>query len=415
MPAHFIDVLLHAGRNRAVQASIGAAFVLYLLYHLTRFHFAQMWPIALVGDAAILFEASRDVFARAAYPDGTFPYSPSAVILFRTLGLAGPSIFMLVWYALMAAGLVVSVRAALTQERTEIRAAWPLIGVIAVIVAGSPISWDLRNANSNLVYLGLVMAGYGLAGRRPALAGVLVGLSVSLKLYSGLLMAWLLVNGPRRMFYAGAIAMLVLWIVLPLALFGVDGTVRLYAGWRQQVLQIADLSYHATLAATRDTGPPLVTLHKAIVNLTGASFHSALSHAWLWVLRATWIAALLWYAWRCRHCLFAAAPSRAALADWTVLLIAPLPFSPWLEPYHAIPLLVGAVLCSAVALDKHVGRRDRMVALAALAGLTLFIAVRVPFAIRGLQILAQFLILTVALGLLRPRLSRSPDSDRPAA
>jgi hypothetical protein len=407
------DLVLRAGRNRGVQAGIAAAFVLYLLYHLTRFQFAQMWPIALVGDAAILYEASRDTFTRAAYPDGTFPYSPSAVILFGTLGLAGPTAFMLGWYVLMAAGLVVSVRAAVTQERAEIRAAWPLIGVIAVILAGSPISWDLRNANSNLVYLGLVMAGYGLAARRPVLAGVLVGLSVSLKLYSGLLMAWLMVNGPRRMFYAGAAAMVILWIVLPLALFGFDGTWELYAGWRKQVAHIADLTFHTALAANRETGPPLVTLHRAIVNLTGASFESSLTHNWLWVLRAIWLASLLWYAWRCRRCLFAAAPSRAALADWTVLLIAPLPFSPWLEPYHAIPLLVGAMLCTAIALDKQVQQRDRTIACAALAALALFLVVRVPFAIRGLQILAQFLVLTTALGLLRPRLPRSPATYHP--
>jgi glycosyl transferase family 87 len=413
MPARWLDadVVLRAGRDRRVHWLIGAAFVLYLFYHLTRFQFAQMWPIVLVGDAAILFEASRDTFIRAAYPDGTFPYSPSAVILFRVLGLAGPTAFMLGWYLLMAAGLVVSLRAAVAQERDEIRAAWPLIGIVAVIIAGSPVSWDLRNANSNLVYLGLVMAGYGLAGRRPLLAGVLVGLSVSLKLYSGLLLGWLMVNGPRRMFYAGAAAMIVLWILLPLALFGFEGTVRLYIGWREQVAHIADLAYHTALAANRETGPPLITLHKAIVNLTGASFQSSITHAWLWVLRAIWLAALLWYAWRCRHCLFAAAPSRAALADWTVLLIAPLPFSPWLEPYHAIPLLIGAMLCTAIALDKQVERRDRTIALAALVGLALFLMVRVPFAIRGLQILAQFLMLTIALGLLRPRLPRSPASE----
>jgi hypothetical protein len=308
----------------------------------------------------------------------------------------------------MAAGLLVSVRAALTQERNEIRAAWPLIGAVAVILAGSPISWDLRNANSNLVYLGLVMAGYGLSSRRPVLAGVLVGVSVSLKLYSGLLMAWLMVNGPRRMFYAGVAAMVILWIVLPLALFGFDGTLRLYAGWREQVAHIADLTYHTALAANRETGPPLVTLHKAIVNLTGESFQSAMTHAWLWVLRAIWLAALAWYAWRCRRCLLAAAPSRAALADWTVLLIAPLPFSPWLEPYHAIPLLVGAMLCTAIALDKQIQQHDRVIASAALAAMALFLVVRLPFPIRGLQILGQFLALTVALGLLRPCLPRSP-------
>lgn len=409
MPAHLLDpdALLRAGRNRSVQAAIGAAFVLYLAYHLTRFRLTEVWPLVPVGDASIMFDVAKNIFARQAYdPNTTFPYSPSAVVLFHTLGGAGPAAFMLAWYALMAAGLVVSVRAALTQERLEIRAAWPLIGIVAVLLADSPIRWDLRNANSNIVYLGLVMAGYGLAGRRPLAAGTLIGLSVSLKLYSGLLLGWLLVNGPRRTLYAGAAAMVLLWIVLPVALFGMDGAVQLYAGWTAQVERIGDLPYHARLA-TQSGGPPLVTLHKAIVNLTADAFQSPQTQLWLWILRGVWAAALLWYAWRCRHCLLAAVPSRAALADWTVLLLAPLPFSPWLEPYHAIPLLVGAVLCVAIALDSDSPRRERRLALTVLGTLGLFLVVRVPFGVRGLGLLAQFLVMTAILGLMRPTLPRA--------
>jgi hypothetical protein len=332
------------------------------------------------------------------------------VILFQSISFAGPAVFMFVWYLLMAAGLVIAIRGALAQERGDIRRAWPLIGVIAVIVAGSPIGWDLRNANSNLVYLGLVMAGYGLSATSPLLAGALVGLSVSLKLYSGLLIGWLMVNGPRRAFYAGLAVMILIWIALPILLYGLDGTARLYLGWREQVAQIADLAFHTRLAADKVTGPPLVTLHKAIVNLTGATFHSPITQVWLWVVRAVWVAALLWYAWRCRGCLLAALPSRAALADWVVLLIAPLPFSPWLEPYHAIPILVGTVLFSAIALDNRAGRGDRRIAVAGLAMLALFLVVRLPFDIRGLELLAQFLILVGTLGMLRPRLPRSSEA-----
>jgi hypothetical protein len=153
---------------------------------------------------------------------------------------------------------------------------------------------------------------------------------------------------------------------------------------------------------------PIITLHKAMVSLTGESFQSARVHGLVWASRAIWISALAWYAWRCRHHIVAAVPSRAALADWTVLLLAPLPFSPWLEPYHAIPLLVGAVLCIAITLDQDIERRDRLAALAALGVMVLFLAIRVPFAIRGLGLLAQFLILTAALGVLRPRLAREP-------
>lgn len=409
MPAHLFDpdALLRAGRNRTVQVLLGAAFVVYLVYHLTRFRLATVWPLVPAGDANIIFESARQTFALAAYdPAVTFPYSPSAVLVFAAFTAAGPAAFTILWYVLMAAGLVVSVRAALTQERVEVRAAWPLIGMIAVAFADSPIRWDLRNSNSNLIYLGVVMAGYGLAARRPLLAGALVGLSVSLKLYSGLLFGWLVVNGPRRMLYAGAAAMALLWIVLPLAFFGVEGTLRLYAGWKAQVDRIADAAYHAHII-TLPSGAPVVTLHKAIVNLTGETFESLRTQAWVWTLRGAWVAVLLWYAWRCRSALFAAIPSRAALSDWTVLLLAPLPLSPWLEPYHAVPFLIAAVLCIAIALDRGVLRRDRLLALAALGTLGFFLVVRVPFGVRGLGLFAQFLSMTVVLGLLRPRLPRT--------
>ena len=85
-----------------------------------------------------------------------------------------------------------------------------------------------------------------------------------------------------------------------------------------------------------------------------------MTQALVWLLRIGWIALLAWYAWRCRDCLVAKIPSRAALADWTILLLAPLPFSPWLEPYHAVPLLVAAVLCIAVALDGRMPHGDRL-------------------------------------------------------
>lgn len=401
------DAWLRAGRSRIVQLLIGVAFAAYVLYHWTKFRFGNVFPLSPVGDSSIIFNVAREVFARAAYdPDDLFPYSPSAVLLFRALAATGPAAFMATWYALMVAGIVVTVRAALTQERPDVRAAWPLIGIIAVAFADSPIHWDLRNSNSNLIYLGLVMAGYGLSGRWQGAAGTLVGLSVSVKLYSGLLLGWLLVNGPRRMLYAGALAMAVLWVVLPVAFFGVDGTLRLYAGWKAQVDRIGDLAYHAHLIA-QPGGPPLVTLHRAIVSLTGEAFDATRTQFWVWVLRGAWVVALLWYAWRCRQALHAAIPSRAALADWTVLLLAPLPFSPWLEPYHAVPMLVAATLCTTIALDRLNPGRDRLLALTVLGTLGLFLAVRVPFGVRGLGLLTQFLVIAVVLGLMRPRLPRS--------
>ena len=396
--------LIEFGRSRTVAFAVGCSLALYLAYHLTRLRLSLIWPPVLRADASIMFEQARNIFERTAYPSDTiFPYSPSAVLMFRVLGVAGPSLFMGAWYLLMVIGLVLTIRASLVQERPDVRCAWPLLGGLAILLADSPISWDLRNANSNLIYLGLVMAGYGLLGALPVLAGALVGLSTSLKLYSGLLLLWLFVNGPRRAFLAGVTAIIILWIVLPAVLFGVSGALRLYSGWTEQLRVISDPMLHTSLATT-NTGPPLVTLHRAVVNFTGQAFGSAATLAMLWTLWAIWMAALLLYAWRCRSSFPVGAPSRAGLADWIVLLLAPLPFSPWLEPYHGIPLFVGALLCVVLLFDETLLHCDRLAALTATAMLLLFIVFRVPFEVRGFGLGAQFLLMVLVLAYLRPRL-----------
>jgi hypothetical protein len=123
------------------------------------------------------------------------------------------------------------------------------------------------------------------------------------------------------------------------------------------------------------------------------------------LLGCAWSGALVWYATRALARFAVDVPSRAALADWTVLLLAPLPFSPWLEPYHAVPLVLGAMLCLTIAADAQAPMRSRLVAAAAVAALALVRLAGVPFALRGFGLLAQFLALVIALGLLRPSLA----------
>ena len=52
-------------------------------------------------------------------------------------------------------------------------------------------------------------------------------------------------------------------------------------------------------------------------------------------------------------------------------MLAPLPFSPWLEPYHAVPMVPGAILFVVVALDDDILASDRRIAVAALFALGL--------------------------------------------
>jgi hypothetical protein len=410
----FVDTaaVLRTGRRPEVVAALCAGLLVFLLYHLTRFSWETVWPLLPRGDASIIHDLSRAVFAAADYParlalgntNLVFPYSPSAVVLFRTLTVAGPAVFIATWYLLMAASLVAAIRASVAQEeRSDLAANWLLIGAIALVVASSPVTWDLRNANSTLIYLGVVLTGYALMRRSPILAGALVALSISLKLYSGLLLLWLMVNGPRRAFYSSVVASAVLWIALPLVCFGIDGTIRIYASWLEQVRIVGDPWIYAQYPDAT-LGPPVITLRRAIMFLTGEAAGATMTQVYVLALLAIWGATLAWYAWRAFPAGRVAIPSRAALADWTVLLLAPLPFSPWLEPYHAVPLLPGAILCVILALDERSVRRDRLIALAAFIGLAAASFIPTPFLVRGLRLLAQCLVLTIALGLLRPRL-----------
>ena len=392
---------------------LAGALLLFFSYHVTRLRLDAVWPPALRGDAAIFHDRSLEVLALADYParlgrnhaHAVFPYPPGAVMLFGALAAAGPAAFMTAWLVLMGAALVVSLRASLAQEPDHLRAAWLLVGSVALVLTAAPVEWDLRNANSNLVSLGLVLGGFALAGRRPLCAGMLVGLSVSLKLYSGLLLPWLVLAGSGRAALAAAATTAALWLLVPAAVMGVAGALQLLAGWLAQARIVSDPWVYALLAEGRG-GPPLVTLRRAVMTLGGAGPEAAVTWLGVIALWALWLAALLWYARRALAAGRASAPSRAALADWTVLLLAPLPLSPWLEPYHAVPVLAGAILCVTIACDARVAGRDRRVAvigLGILAGLQL---VRVPFLVRGLALLAQFLVIVGALGALRPRLTR---------
>jgi hypothetical protein len=121
-----------------------------------------------------------------------------------------------------------------------------------------------------------------------------------------------------------------------------------------------------------------------------------------------WTALLIWYAWRAVSGGISSAPSRAVLADWVILLVAPLPFSPWLEPYHAVALLPAALLLIAVTLDVKAAIAHRIVASMAVVAVLLLREIVDSFALRGISLLAQFAVLAVALAVMRPAFGREP-------
>jgi hypothetical protein len=390
------------GRRPSVVLFSSLGLALYLAYHLLHFHILDLF--SLRGDASGLFYQAKQIFALHSYPQDTiFPYPPSAVIIVRSLGLGGAAVFMGVWCLLITAALIAIIRASLAQEVPALRQAWVAIGLVAVVLTDSPVSWDLRNVNSNLIYLGLVMAGYALLGSLPVIAGIMIGLSVSLKLYSGLLLIWLIVNREIRAAAGATVTIVLFWVLLPICFFGLQGTEHLYEGWFGQLRAIAAPALHDSLAKS-NVGPPLVTVQQAVAFLTGGSFASDTTLKVVSLLWVAWLSALLLYCVRWYRSAFPAqTPSRAILADWVVLLVAPLPFSIWLEPYHLVPFLVAALLALAVVMDESMLRADRFAALGILTVFLLFLLFKVPFEVRGLGILAELFVLAFVLAFMRPR------------
>ena len=401
---------------RSPRVSISLVFVLgvYLALQLARIKMSSWWPPVPSVDARTIFASSIAILQRGDYgavgsvsaPGFVFPYPPSAAVVFGWSGiLLGPVGFMVAWLTLMIAGYFVTLRAPLAGNRPADQKLWPLVAVIALVTTDSPVRWDLSGANSNLIYFGLVLLGFALLQRRPRLAGILVGLSVSLKLYSCLLVLWLALHRPRSALYGAVAALLMLWLALPLSVFGVRGTIQVYHSWLEQIQGVVQLA--AAMPISDAPQAPLITLHRAALAFLGADRAMAV-RALVLALQAGWIGLLALYAWRSLVSGRSEAPSRAALADWTILTLAPLPMSPWLEPYHLVPMISGQILCGLLALDRHVPARDRRLGGGLLACLFFSQFIGLPFTMRGFLVFGRAAALVLTLAVLRPGLDKRP-------
>jgi Glycosyltransferase family 87 len=413
-----MKTLLRIGGHPLVSAVLGIGLVIYCVFQTTHFHVSNAWPLAPRNDTAILLYQADLIFERAEYParletwpeTAVYPHPPSAVLILHWLGAGGPAIFTGLWFAAMAIGLVVMLRASVSGEREELRAAWLVFAAAALVVADGPIAWDLQNGNSNLVCGGLVMGGYALASRRPAVGGALLGVAIALKLYGTLLLLWLASQRRRCAVLAAFGTVFVLAVLWPGLTWGIGGAIHVYAGWLEQLRIITAPEVTAYFTAD-GPGPPVVSLQRAASALTGSGPFTIASRSVVMAMWAIWLGAALWYFGRAARSGAVDVPSRAALADWTVLLLAPLPFSPWVEPYHAIALVPGAILLALVAADDRVATRDRTIAIGALIALAGTRMIDLPFALRGMVLLARFLVVTFTLGLMRRRLAGKPQGS----
>jgi hypothetical protein len=177
---------------------------------------------------------------------------------------------------------------------------------------------------------------------RPRAAGFLIAFSFSLKLFSLLLIPYLLWSGRRKAFAWTCVFLAVFWFALPPGVFGWEGSRLVYADWFGRLRHAVD--YPPTAEH-----PILISLHRSAAYLAGGDARGA--GLILNAFRALWFALGVgtWLVSRQRQ---ASAGSFGLLADVGLLLLAPVAVSPYLESYHVVPLIIPSLLLVLTAVDS---------------------------------------------------------------
>jgi Glycosyltransferase family 87 len=398
-------------RRTAVLVGALVLLAIYFFYVAAKFRFHEL--IAFEGDATIIYLNSTLIAETGRYPaqsvlgnfNAIFPYPPSSILIFATLSKLPQTPFIAVWEIATFVALFASVRLSVEGEQEDVKRAWPLLLLPAILLVFNPIEYDLRNKNVNLIILALTMLSCATAKKRPVVSGLLVAVTTSLKLYSGVLLLWMIAFN-RRAAISALIMLVVLWVVVPGLYWGPEGLIEVYRGWFDQLV-IANGAWVYALQNT-GIGPPLTSLRSAAAKMVTSDPFSMPAQRALWAMQAFWLSIIGWYAYRAWWRRPMPASWRQRLADWSVLLVVPLPFSPWLEPYHAVVLLPGSVLCIVLALDASARIADRLTAVIACIGILAVKLLPISFEARGAVFLTQFVFVTVALAIIHPRLSGKP-------
>lgn len=343
---------------------------------------AAPWPGSLV-DYAIIYEQSRRIVETGTYPP-VHPYPPSAVLLHYAAAQFPYPVSAALWMVLTTSAAVGCCWALVRMLDLRRVRGWAVLVLLAYASASYFIQWDLRAQNCNLIFLAaLLLALLGLYGGRPRAAGFWLALSVSLKLFSILLIPYLFWTG-RRSAFAWTLAFLAaFWLLLPAAVLGVGGSWNVYGQWSERL-------WHAANSGADATHPILISLSRSAAWLApgdpiGAKLIiNAIRLLWLAVCSAAWA--------RSRLHREARDDAFGLLADAGALTLAPIAVSPYLEPYHAVGFLIPALLLLYAAADGKQPARLRLLAAIIFGLSSLMEWVPAGWELRGLVVNLKLLV-----------------------
>lgn len=312
-----------------------------------------------------------------------YAYPPAYVVLmlgWLKLGaLAFPA-----WIALGIASLLAIVAAGAKATRLAARPGGIAVAALAVLVVSYAVGWDLKSRNVNLAYLLAILLALWLGARRPALAGLLLSLSIAIKLYSVLFIPWLFWK--RRWAWLGwTLAGTALWFaVLPALVFGPGQAIALTKAWWIALGPAGEPAYQAIFPGY------LISLHKTLAGLLSLPPTDQTVIAATRTLQLGWLALIATMLWRL---------PLDDLSAGALLVLAPLPLGPVLQPHHAAVMLLPVLVLLASAADDTVSRARRVAGAATLVACFVLTQIGPAGLWRGVGILLATLLLALAVGL----------------
>jgi hypothetical protein len=349
---------------------------------------------------------SRELLASGAYPQA-FTYPLPGVLLRVALGGLGLDVSGLLWVGAMLAAAAGSLWVLREAAPVALRGLGGRRALLALLATVYFVQWDFRAVNSNVLFLGVLLGGlWALRRERPWLGGLLLAASVALKLYSVLLLPWLLWKGRWRAASACAVGSLLLFVLLPGLWLGPGEAWALTGSWLGAVADSGSADfplryhgYHTSLHSVL-----VAFLHggdERVAPIAGLALGPvlALSRG----LGLAWLLGVGWVLWRRRAVPWPSADSEGDLLEPALILALALATSSMAQPAHGVVLLLPAWLLLGWAMDGGRPRWQRGVGVAVpvVAALILELCPAGPWKALGVQVGLVLWGLGLAVGVQR--------------
>lgn len=311
------------------------------------------WPDTMV-DYHLLYEYSRDIVQTQSYP-ARHSYPPSAIVFHYATAQFEFPVSAAIYLASNVGATFACWWVLCRMLQLDRRRGSHLLILLGYAASSWFFTWELRSQNCNLFFLLSLLFSARFVGReQPMAAGFCLALSFSLKLFSVLVIPYLLWKRQARAFVWTIAFTAVFWMLLPGMVFGPGSLVPVYRDWFQQ------LAHNSSNSADL-LHPILISVQNSAFWIADGDKRSAklmVSGVWM-----TWLAigAVGWKTSRSRK--YPPGDAFGFLADVSLLTLGPIAVSPYLEPYHPVPYAISAMLLLCAATDGGQRPRLRLLAL----------------------------------------------------